>query len=206
MFTVRAYTPDDLTDCARCFYEGFFHCGITDNDRLYLNDYAQVMIEKSNFTYVAVAEGKVVGFICGLYSKVFNPKLFKSYDTPKHYGMWLKFVFKYYLKGYRLSKDFDAAYKVFFAQLQERKKLPLGQCDCELAALSSCRDYRRGVGTALLEAFVKRCRRDNAKSIRLFTNTDASYTFYDRRGFRRVGEKPFSGAAEGASFVYELLL
>ena len=40
--------------CGECFYEGFFSCPIDANDRAFLRDYGQVLVEKCNFTYVAV--------------------------------------------------------------------------------------------------------------------------------------------------------
>lgn len=194
-----------MPDCARCFFDGFFDCEADENDRAYLQDYAMVMIEKSNFTYVAEADGRVVGFISGVYPKAFSPALAKKHDVPPRWGKIIKFTLRYYLKGYHLSRGFSAAYDFFYAQMLQRRHLPVGKCDCELAALSSRRDYRRGVGTALLSAFVERCRQDGATSTRLFTNTNASYTFYEKRGFACVGEHPYAiDGAEGKSLVYEL--
>lgn len=46
MFTIRPYREEDTESCGRCFYEGFFTCPINENDRIFLRDYAQVLIEK----------------------------------------------------------------------------------------------------------------------------------------------------------------
>ena len=70
MFTIRPYRPEDAMGCGECFYEGFFSCPIDANDRAFLRDYGQVLVEKCNFTYVAITrEQQVVGFISGKYSK-----------------------------------------------------------------------------------------------------------------------------------------
>lgn len=66
MFTVRPYKEEDAAACGDCFYEGFFSCSVDQNDKILLRDYAQILIEKCNFTYVAETEDhQVVGFICG---------------------------------------------------------------------------------------------------------------------------------------------
>ena len=57
MFVVRKYEERDVPDCAKCFYESFFDCPLTEKDKIFLRDYAQVLIEKCSFTYVAESEG-----------------------------------------------------------------------------------------------------------------------------------------------------
>lgn len=46
--------------CGECFYESFFTCPADQNDRILLRDYAQILIEKCNFTYVAETEDRQV--------------------------------------------------------------------------------------------------------------------------------------------------
>lgn len=62
VFTIRPYAERDAAACGECLYEGFFTAPIDHCDKLLLRDYAQVLIEKCNFTFVAEAEdGQVVG-------------------------------------------------------------------------------------------------------------------------------------------------
>lgn len=204
-FNVRRYEPRDVSACARCFFEGFFDCPLTDADRAFLRDYAQVLIEKCTFTYVAECGGEVAGFVCGSYQKSFDKKLAKGRDAKPHYGAWIACFAKFYLGGYKLSPAFKAQFDGFFRQAREHDKRTPMECDCELVALSSRRDLRKGVGTALWQAFAARCRQEGAKKVRLFTNSDASYTFYERRGFTRVWEKPYPFGG-GSSYVYEFVL
>lgn len=63
MFTIRPYRPEDAMGCGECFYEGFFSCPIDANDRAFLRDYGQVLVEKCNFTYVAVTRRAASGRI-----------------------------------------------------------------------------------------------------------------------------------------------
>ena len=87
MFTVRPYKEEDAAACGDCFYEGFFSCSVDQNDKILLRDYAQILIEKCNFTYVAETEDhQVVGFICGKYDKRFSKTLAAQYETKKHYA------------------------------------------------------------------------------------------------------------------------
>lgn len=205
IFTVRKYVGRDTAACARCFYEGFFDCPLTDGDVEFLQDYAQVLIEKCGFAYVAEAGGEVVGFICGSYQKLFDRSLAKRHDTKQHYGAWIKCFAKFYFGGYKCSSAFKEQFGNFFRQVRERGKDTPMKCDCELVALSSRKDFRKGVGTALWRAFSERCKTDGAKVVRLFTNSDASYAFYERRGFARIWEKEYSFGG-GSSYVYEYIL
>ena len=101
------------------------------------------------------------------------------------------------------ERGIHAQFDVFYKKLKENgKDTPLA-CDCELMALCSRRDFRKGLGTALWEAFKERCIQSGVKMVRLFTDTDATYTFYEKRGFRLVWEKPYSFGTPGRSLVYE---
>ena len=92
-------SPRDATGCGECFYEGFFSCPIDANDRAFLRDYGQVLVEKCNFTYVAVTrEQQVVGFISGKYSKGFSKALASRCDTTRHYGAWVRMFLKFTLR------------------------------------------------------------------------------------------------------------
>jgi len=207
LFHVRPYKKTDIADCATCLYEGFFTSPINEEDRAFLQEYIQVLLEKCNFTFVAENDSKkVVGFICGKYSPEFDKKLADTYVAKKHYGVWFRMFFKFYLRMYKLSDVFKTQFNGFFAQLQERDAKAFGKCDLELVALSSMVDYRKGLGTALLNQFLSKAQADGADTVQLFTNTLASYHFYDKRGFRQVASKPFKDGSENQSLVYEYSL
>ena len=206
MFFVRKFEEKDVRDCAMCFYESFFDCQLTENDKAFLRDYAQVLAEKCSFTYVAESEGHVVGFIIGHYNKSFSKSLFKMHEVKPHYNVWLKCFFKFAFGGYKMSTPFKEQFNLFYKKVKENGKDTPLDCDCELMALCSRKDYRKGVGTALWEVFKDRCKKSGVKSVRVFTDSDATYTFYEKRGFKLVWEKPYSFAASGKSLVYEYKL
>lgn len=202
MFQVRKYEEGDLAACAVCLLESFFDCPVTERDMAFLCDYAEVLIEKCSFTYVAVCERTVVGFISGHYNQSFDRALAARREAKAHFGVWARCFFKFAFGGYKLSPAFKEQFSRFYLQIKEGRDAPLA-CDCELMALCSRKNYRRGLGTALWNAFFARVKGEGASCIRLFTNTDASYTFYERRGFSRVWERPYSFGGEGSSLVYE---
>lgn len=49
IFIIRPYAENDAA-CGECLYEGFFTAPAEDCDKVLLWDYAQVLIEKCNFT------------------------------------------------------------------------------------------------------------------------------------------------------------
>ena len=57
-----------------------------------------------------------------------------------------------------MSAPFQKQFDAFFRQLQERDKETVGKCDLELVALSSRRNYRKGLGTALVTQFLNRAK------------------------------------------------
>ena len=104
VFTIRPYAEKDAAACGECLYEGFFTAPVEDCDKLLLRDYAQVLIEKCSFTYVAEAQdGQVVGFVCGKYGKAFDRTLASRYGCKRHYGLWCRMFLKYYLKRYKIG-------------------------------------------------------------------------------------------------------
>jgi GNAT superfamily N-acetyltransferase len=205
MYAIREFRQTDVDACAVCLYEGFFSCAIDDKDFEFLCDYAQVLIEKCHFTLVAECDGMVVGFLCGLYQKGFNAAVVKQASCRPHYHVWVKMFLKYYLKLYALSSAFKNEFGLFFKKAQERPRKGLGgDLSCELVALTSRRDYRKGVGAALVNTMAEVCKSNKAQAIRVFTNTAASYTFYDKYGFKKIYEKDYEfGALKGKSFIYE---
>lgn len=203
MFDIRKLTPGDTADCAMCLYESFFDCPLNDGDRRLLSDYANMLMEFSSFAYAAEKDGQVAGFITGSYGKRFSRKLYKRHDLRRHYGTHIWHLLKFAFGGYKLSAQFKEQFALFFKKIRENGKDTPLECDCELQALCSRSEYRKGLGTALWNAFAARCKEDGAKTVRVFTNTASTYMFYEKRGFKRIWEKPYSFGASGSSFVYE---
>lgn len=204
MFIIRPYREQDAVGCGQCFYEGFFTCPINANDRIFLRDYAQVLIEKCSFTYVAESpDHHIVGFISGNYDKKFRLRKTNSDYCKRHYRAWCRMFFKFYLKQYHLSKAFQKQFDAFFLQLRERDEKFFTGCDLELVALSSRKAYRKGLGTALMAKFMDRAKADGADTVKLMTNTLASWEFYEKRGFTKAAEKLFPDGSGHKTIIYE---
>jgi len=207
MFTIRKYEHSDSSECAQCLYEGFFKSAVTENDMIFLHDYVKIIISYCNFTYVAVADEKVVGLLSGNYQKKFDKKLANRFDYKRRHGLLLKTIFKYLFGFYRLSDEFKKEFKIFFSILQKRDNKVINDCDCELATLTTLKNYRKGLGTALVNQLVEQCREKNVKTIHVFTTTASTYEFYEKFGFHLVWELPFTvREIQGKSLVYELNL
>lgn len=209
MYTIRPYAPQDLAPCAQCLLEGFFTCPASPKDMAFLQDYTRLLVHLGNFTLVALYEGQVVGFVCGQYSKSFSPALAGQHPQKMPGTLLAKIYAKFLLGLYRFSPAFNAQWKLFLQKLRQRPKGGVGPCQCELAALTSRAAFRKGLGTALVNAFMQQCRQNGAHTIRLLTNTAATYLFYEKYGFTRVNSQPFhlplpgGGAAEGETYIYQ---
>ena len=205
MFDVRLYKTKDLLDCEMCLYESFFDAKINDKDIKFLNDYSRLLIEASNFTYVATNEkGEVVGWIAGLYNSNFDQKIYKKHYARRHVFKLMKIVIKLALERYKLSDEFDRQVKNFFFQVKEKDDMDFSNYDLEILALASKKDYRKGLGTKLLSELIKHAKKEGAKTIKVFTKTYFSYQFYKKKGFKKVEEKSFKNDEENKSLVYEL--
>ena len=112
---------------------------------------------------------------------------------------------KFYLKRYKLSAAFQKEFDAFFRELQERDEDIFGKCDLELVALSSKKHHRKGLGTSVKQ-FLDRAQADGAQRVRLFTNTLASWTFYENYGFQKIAEKTFQDGSGHRSLAYEYTL
>lgn len=165
MFALRKFESKDVPSCAVCFYESFFDCPLSENDVRFLRDYAQVLIEKCSFTFVAEQDGQAVGFITGNFNRQFDKTPAKRRDVKPHYGRWLKCFLKFAFGGYKTGAPFKEQFDRFFTQAKERTKDTPLACDCELTALCSRRDFRKGLDTALIGTFLKRCRESGVKTV-----------------------------------------
>ena len=74
----------------------------------------------------------------------------------RHYVAWCRMSLKFYLKGYRLSAAFQKQLDGFILQAREREEQFFDGCDLELVAITSRKDYRKELGTALVSRFMER--------------------------------------------------
>ncbi len=208
-FVIRPYRESDLEGCAQSLHESFIHCPMEERDWRVLRNYTQFLLQISHYAYVAEVEGEVAGLLCATYSKKALPALAKGRPVKPRGATMLQLMVQMAGGRWTKSEPFWAAFRTFFDVGMDRGtpiiKGLLAGADSELLALASREAYRKGVGTALVNAMVARCRQDGGHSIRLITNTDCTYRFYDKYGFRCVHRSPYQTKKHvGESMVYEL--
>ncbi len=108
-----------------------------------------------------------------------EPKPNKSFFKGIYIGL-VDFIQKVFFSGGVLP--YNDANKEMFANYT-KKYSP----DGEIRFLAANPDSKtKGVGTFLLNELAKR---EQGKEIYLFTDTNCTYQFYEKRGFERIGEK-----------------
>lgn len=108
-----------------------------------------------------------------------EPKVNKSFFKSIYIG-FVDFIQKVFFGGGVMP--YNDANKAMFADYT-KQYTP----DGEIRFLAANPDGKtKGVGTFLLNELAKR---EQGKEIYLFTDTNCTYQFYERRGFERIGEK-----------------
>lgn len=109
-------------------------------------------------------------------------------DEPKPYQSFWKSLYVKIVDGVQKLffgggvAPYNEANKELFAKYTERY-----DPDGEIRFLAADPDSKvKGVGTFLLRELSMR---ETGKEVYLFTDTNCTYQFYERRGFERVGEK-----------------
>lgn len=108
-----------------------------------------------------------------------KPKLNKSLLKSIYIGL-VDFIQKLFFGGGVMPYN-DANKEMFVEYKKEYSP------DGEIRFLAANPDSKtKGVGTFLLNELIKR---EQGKEIYLFTDTNCTYQFYEKRGFERIGEK-----------------
>ena len=200
-YTVRNYTKDDLEECTDCYASGFFEKN-SPGDRRFLKECMDALVGISNFMLVAESEGKIVGLLGAAYKRTFSKELSKSTDDPEKHKDFRAIMIKRLLGLYRLSKEF----KVFFSQVMARPPKVADDCDCEIIVLCSRKEFRCGVGTALVNGMIERCKKNGVSRIRIATDTGFNYRFYEKFGTAVYEKEHAIDGIVGKAFVYEISL
>ena len=118
-----------------------------------------------------------MGSFAGKYDKAFDRTLANRYGCKRHYGLWCRMFLKYYLKRYKMSERFQKQWDHFSSQLQERDSKTFEPATWSLWHLRPKQPIGKGLGRALVTQFLSRARADGADTVRLLTNTLASWEF-----------------------------
>ncbi len=184
-YQVREFDPKrDLEAAARCFNSGFHHIlwPIMDEaEPRLVQDLVLAMAGAGDRTFVAVEGGEARGILvgCFMYRLNWPRKLWKVGD----------FGIRFAARRYEMS---TLAYKCFLQVLYGYTPFLYKHSltPSETLLLTSQREYRGGVGRAMMDAWTKKTREAGYHHSTVCTDSELSWDFYERYGFSRVAEFP----------------
>jgi GNAT superfamily N-acetyltransferase len=146
----------------------------------YENAYLYFYLGNSNYYEVAVADGKVVGYLMG------------RCDYVKTGAAHARYWIRYYMAKLRLffSSSGREGLEIINKTLHVDNKLlrdHANEFDGELCLFAVSQEYRKhGIGIMLLEHFHEFMRKNGAESYYLYTDTYCDTKFYDQNGFELI--------------------
>lgn len=193
-FYVRAFDPDkDLESAYKCYVSGFYQCLwplIDHAEKRFTHDIIRMSHKISDVSLVAEADGEARGFLMGFFPR--EPKsLIRA--TFHSLGFFLKVLFR----KYQMTPFARAAY---WQGIRGDLSNVLHGADsiAEVLVLTSQKNYRHGIGTALMNAWVAEVRKRGYRKTSVCTDSTVNWRFYEKYGFRKVSEYPLK------SFYYAL--
>jgi len=158
----------------------------------------------SNYSQIAEEDGEVVGFILGRTDKDYSAfrKVFQH--LPATVWATLKFVVRN-----RSQQKIRGFVRVIMTSYKKLLNSVDKRFDGELVLFVVGKRFQgRGIGKTLMNRFFETCRKKELRSIRVFTDTQCNYGFYDHNGFRRLHEletdaQMLEGTLSLTIFLYE---
>ncbi|HAA85968.1 MAG TPA: hypothetical protein DCE14_06460 [Kosmotogaceae bacterium] len=158
----------------------------------------------SNYTLVAEENGEVVGFILGRTDRDFN--LFGTLFRHLPQILWKTLLFIAQNKRNQKLLQFVG---VLNSSYKKILKVVKTKFDGELVLFIVDRKQQgKGIGKTLLNHFLDTCRSKSIRRLRVFTDTECNYGYYDHNGFRRLHElqtaaEMLQGTLPLTIFLYE---
>jgi ribosomal protein S18 acetylase RimI-like enzyme len=193
--TVRRFDPGrDLDAAYRCYVSGFYINSwpwIDHAEPRFVKDLILANARMSDATFVAEVDGEARGVLVG-YFPAKAASLLRGMVFLGH--LQLKVLFRRYrmtpfarAAWWRLARGF-----VSFLIRQPRG------AQAEVLMLNSQKEYRGGIGRAMMDAWVAEVKAHGYDNTVVSTDSTVSWQFYERYGFKRVSEFPLR------SFFYSL--
>jgi len=183
-YLIREFRPSsDLDDAYACFVSSFYHVDwpIVDgaNPQL-IKDIILFLHHIGSTTLVAEADQGARGVLVGLC----RPRLATA---GRALAASTRMLFRWIAGRYQLSA---LAKKHLFHKF--RGSLPYIYLDpsseAETLLLMSQKEYRGGIGKALMDAWIAQVRSSESQNATVGTDSALSWDFYERYGYRRVRE------------------
>jgi ribosomal protein S18 acetylase RimI-like enzyme len=184
-YLIRRFQPErDLEAAYNCFVSGFHHIlwpVIDEAEPRLVKDIILAMHGAGDYTLVAEEEGEARGLLVGCF--VYRPNLLRKLWNVTEFGA------RFGARRYEMS---TLAYKCllqvlwgYLPFLYLHKFTP-----SETLLLTSQKEYRGGVGRAMMDGWIKQTREAGYRHSTVCTDSELSWDFYERYGFERVRDFP----------------
>lgn len=182
----RRYEPEDLLECARMAEDAWPAGSVMASKELELSGmegYMRYSLGSANWTDIACTSEGVVGFLFGRidnYHGATMPKRSPLGEVPMILRSSLE-------NGQMTPGHLRFLWNLVLTELKLRLKAPRSDASVEMFIVGS--EHRgKGIGTALIERFLRAARDVGSSLVTLYTDDKMSdWQFYEKRGFRRVG-------------------
>lgn len=185
MFIIRkAIIKRDLDGICEAFIQGFFSQNNGKALKPLIKDILPGFTKISDCVLVAECENEARAFLFGNYGRrknILNLFLFAL-------QVCLVF-FKYVFNVYSLSISARQELQLFVKRAFRLFPLDTIKSDAEVLNLTSQTAYRKGIGTALMDEFVRYCKLRGCKTIKVATESIVNYRFYEKYGFKLMLDK-----------------
>jgi ribosomal protein S18 acetylase RimI-like enzyme len=185
-YEVRRFDPErDLDAAYRCYVSGFHHNSwpiIDHAEPRLVKDLILNLDRIADAVFVAEVDGEARGVLAGYFPADERTLLRAAALTAG-------FQFKVLLRRYRMDPIARAAWwrmDIGFVSFMIRQP----RSPAEVLMLCSQKEYRGGIGRAMMDAWVHETGARGYDSTIVNTDSTVSWDFYERYGFQRVREFP----------------
>ena len=183
-YEVRRFDPErDLDAAYRCYVSGFYHNSwpiIDHAEPRLVKDMILNLDRVADATFVAEVDGEARGVLAGYFPA-------RKKRLVRAAALMTLFELKVLFRRYRMTPFARAAWwrmaRGFLEFMIRQPKSP-----AEILVLSSQKEYRGGIGRAVMDAWVDETRASGYGNTIVNTDSTVSWDFYERYGFKRVRE------------------
>jgi ribosomal protein S18 acetylase RimI-like enzyme len=205
-YLIREFRPSvDLNDAYACYISSFYHTEwplVDGADHQFIKDNLLLLHYLGSKTLVAEADGGARGILVGL----LRPRLTLAGRALKAAA---KILYRLITGRYRMN---TLAKKHCFQHV--RGFLPYiflhPSGEAETLLLISQKEYRGGIGRALMDEWIEEVRSKGLRNATVGTDSALSWDFYERYGYQRVREFNFTAykyslpAKKVKGYIYSL--
>lgn len=186
-YLVRQYDPKkDLEGATKCMIEGFDHIlwPLYNHAEGFAEAFIKLVTKFCNKTFIAEVDGEARGVLAGSYMDFKQLQKFTLYAITE---LGLPFV-----TGRFKFQPFARvnAVRIVLGYVPFAYKHPFKPHASETVLLCSQKDYRGGVGRAMMNGWISDSRNQGFEYSTVCTDSALSWDFYERYGFDRIVEFP----------------